>query len=75
MCITLLVSTARFETETDRPNVLPRRCQCDGYCPLMDIGRLEYVEVPGGLAVGERSNHGRRTTPRKLEGRLEKDER
>ena len=33
------------------------------------------VEVPGGLAVGSRSNHGRRTTPRKLEGRLEKDER
>eukprot|EP00956_Cyclotella_meneghiniana_P030936 scaffold79686_cov35-Cyclotella_meneghiniana.AAC.2 len=26
MCITLLVSTARFVTKTDRPNVLPRRC-------------------------------------------------
>ena len=42
MCITLLVSTARFVTETDRPNVLPRRCECDGYCPLMDMGRLVY---------------------------------
>eukprot|EP00956_Cyclotella_meneghiniana_P025812 scaffold54613_cov42-Cyclotella_meneghiniana.AAC.1 len=85
MCITFLVSTARFVTETDRPNVLPRRYECDGYCPLTDMGRLAYwailivdghmVEAPGGSAVGGRSNHGRRTTPRKLEGRLEKDER
>eukprot|EP00956_Cyclotella_meneghiniana_P020825 scaffold37213_cov43-Cyclotella_meneghiniana.AAC.6 len=36
---------------------------------------MAMVEVPGGLAVGSRSNHGRRTTPRKLEGRLEKSER
>ena len=36
---------------------------------------MAMVEVPGGLAVGSRSNHGRRTTPRKLDGRLEKDER
>ena len=40
--ITLLVSTARCVTETDRPNVLPRRCECDGYCPLTDMGRLVY---------------------------------
>eukprot|EP00956_Cyclotella_meneghiniana_P039398 scaffold171200_cov26-Cyclotella_meneghiniana.AAC.1 len=36
---------------------------------------MAMVEVPGGLAVGSRSNHGRRTTHRKLEGRLEKAER
>ena len=36
---------------------------------------MAMVEVPGGSAVGGRSNLGRRTTPRKLEGRLEKDER
>eukprot|EP00956_Cyclotella_meneghiniana_P002554 scaffold2970_cov36-Cyclotella_meneghiniana.AAC.2 len=36
---------------------------------------MAMVEVPGGSAVGSWSNHGRRTTPRKLEGRLEKDER
>ena len=36
---------------------------------------MVMVEVPGGLAVGGRSSHDRRTTPRKLEGRLEKDER
>eukprot|EP00956_Cyclotella_meneghiniana_P041902 scaffold244120_cov43-Cyclotella_meneghiniana.AAC.1 len=40
MCITLLVSTARCVTETDRPNVLLRRCECDGCCPLTDMGRL-----------------------------------
>ena len=33
------------------------------------------VEVPGGSAVGGRSNHDRRTTPFFLEGRLEKAER
>eukprot|EP00956_Cyclotella_meneghiniana_P015885 scaffold24674_cov50-Cyclotella_meneghiniana.AAC.4 len=32
------------------------------------------VEVRGGWAVGGRSNHGRHTTPQKLEGRLEKAE-
>eukprot|EP00956_Cyclotella_meneghiniana_P031490 scaffold82841_cov63-Cyclotella_meneghiniana.AAC.2 len=37
-----IVSTARFVTKTDRRNVLPRRCECDGYCPLMDMGRLAY---------------------------------
>eukprot|EP00956_Cyclotella_meneghiniana_P036520 scaffold126758_cov98-Cyclotella_meneghiniana.AAC.3 len=34
MCITLQVSTARCVTETDLPNVLPQRWECDGYCPL-----------------------------------------
>eukprot|EP00956_Cyclotella_meneghiniana_P023111 scaffold44519_cov51-Cyclotella_meneghiniana.AAC.1 len=35
------------------------------------------VEAPGGSTIRGRSNHGhgRRTTPRKLEGRLEKDKR
>eukprot|EP00956_Cyclotella_meneghiniana_P033987 scaffold100775_cov72-Cyclotella_meneghiniana.AAC.7 len=40
--IRTVVSTARFVTETDRPNVLPRPCECNGYCPLMDVGRLVY---------------------------------
>eukprot|EP00956_Cyclotella_meneghiniana_P021744 scaffold40045_cov23-Cyclotella_meneghiniana.AAC.3 len=44
MCITLLVSTARCATETDRPNVLPRRCECDGYCILMEMGLLDSVK-------------------------------
>eukprot|EP00956_Cyclotella_meneghiniana_P012889 scaffold18373_cov24-Cyclotella_meneghiniana.AAC.1 len=44
MCITLLVSSARCVTETDRPNVLSRRCECGRYCALMDMGRLEYVK-------------------------------
>eukprot|EP00956_Cyclotella_meneghiniana_P007949 scaffold10567_cov70-Cyclotella_meneghiniana.AAC.3 len=35
---------------------------------------MAMVESPCGSAVGGRSNHGRRTTPRKLEGRLEKAE-
>eukprot|EP00956_Cyclotella_meneghiniana_P033589 scaffold97367_cov88-Cyclotella_meneghiniana.AAC.1 len=35
---------------------------------------MAMVEVPGGSAVGGRSNHGRRTTPFFLEGRLEKAE-
>eukprot|EP00956_Cyclotella_meneghiniana_P019794 scaffold34404_cov38-Cyclotella_meneghiniana.AAC.1 len=25
--------------ETDCPNVVPWRCECDGCCPLMDMGR------------------------------------
>eukprot|EP00956_Cyclotella_meneghiniana_P031521 scaffold83017_cov36-Cyclotella_meneghiniana.AAC.1 len=33
---------------------------------------MAMVEVPGGSAVGSRSNHRRRTTPFFLEGRLEK---
>eukprot|EP00956_Cyclotella_meneghiniana_P012471 scaffold17726_cov53-Cyclotella_meneghiniana.AAC.7 len=33
------------------------------------------VEAPGGSAVGGWSNHGCRTTPSFLEGRLEKAER
>eukprot|EP00956_Cyclotella_meneghiniana_P003622 scaffold4429_cov81-Cyclotella_meneghiniana.AAC.6 len=38
---------------------------------------MAMVEVPGGSAIGGRSNHGRRTTttPFFLEGRLEKAER
>eukprot|EP00956_Cyclotella_meneghiniana_P020138 scaffold35167_cov96-Cyclotella_meneghiniana.AAC.1 len=36
---------------------------------------MAMVEVPGGSAVGGRSNHDRRTTSRKLEGRLENGER
>eukprot|EP00956_Cyclotella_meneghiniana_P030710 scaffold78160_cov37-Cyclotella_meneghiniana.AAC.1 len=36
---------------------------------------MAMVEAPGGSAVGRRSNHGRRTTPFFLEGRLEKAER
>eukprot|EP00956_Cyclotella_meneghiniana_P023134 scaffold44550_cov54-Cyclotella_meneghiniana.AAC.9 len=36
---------------------------------------MAMVEVPGGSAVGGRSNHDHRTTPFFLEGRLEKDER
>ena len=36
---------------------------------------MAMVEVPGGSAVGGRSNHDRRTTPFFLEGRLEKAER
>eukprot|EP00956_Cyclotella_meneghiniana_P039220 scaffold167778_cov30-Cyclotella_meneghiniana.AAC.1 len=36
---------------------------------------MAMVEVPGGSAVGGRSDHGRRTTPFFLEGRLEKAER
>eukprot|EP00956_Cyclotella_meneghiniana_P011159 scaffold15635_cov76-Cyclotella_meneghiniana.AAC.1 len=39
------VSTARFVTKTDRPNVLRRRCECDGYCPLMDMGQLAYWAI------------------------------
>eukprot|EP00956_Cyclotella_meneghiniana_P006408 scaffold8395_cov71-Cyclotella_meneghiniana.AAC.1 len=35
---------------------------------------MAMVEAPGGSAVGGRSNHGRRTTPFFLEGRLEKAE-
>ena len=35
---------------------------------------MAMVEVPGGSAVGGRSNHGRHTKPQKLEGRLEKAE-
>eukprot|EP00956_Cyclotella_meneghiniana_P030239 scaffold75510_cov51-Cyclotella_meneghiniana.AAC.2 len=44
MCITLLVNTAMCATETDRPNGLPRRCECDGYCQLTDMGRIGYVK-------------------------------
>eukprot|EP00956_Cyclotella_meneghiniana_P012333 scaffold17527_cov42-Cyclotella_meneghiniana.AAC.8 len=36
---------------------------------------MAMVEVPGGSAVGGRSNHDRRTTPFFLEGRLEKADR
>eukprot|EP00956_Cyclotella_meneghiniana_P029439 scaffold71225_cov38-Cyclotella_meneghiniana.AAC.5 len=38
---------------------------------------MAMVEVPGGSAVGGRSNHGRRATPFSffLKGRLEKAER
>eukprot|EP00956_Cyclotella_meneghiniana_P037599 scaffold141047_cov53-Cyclotella_meneghiniana.AAC.1 len=36
---------------------------------------MAMVEGPGGSTVGGRSNHGHRTTPFFLEGRLEKAER
>eukprot|EP00956_Cyclotella_meneghiniana_P042051 scaffold248340_cov40-Cyclotella_meneghiniana.AAC.2 len=34
-----------FSTKTDCPNVLPRRCECDGYCPLMDMEQLAYWAI------------------------------
>eukprot|EP00956_Cyclotella_meneghiniana_P018827 scaffold31709_cov41-Cyclotella_meneghiniana.AAC.17 len=76
----LTPESPRYLPRADKPSVR-RGCVDKLLLPSVDRhGAARYREEidrkwPGGSAVGGRSNHGRRTTPFFLEGRLEKAER